>query len=175
MKKITVILSVLAAVFIFASCNDVLKEVAPKDTWIAESIHYKIGNDTISLMCYLYYSDSGTTTRNESDINPGLTIVVRASTDAGAAKLFGSGITAEKYIIKTFSKNATETVESVPVTINDTLWGVLGLVRNFSNKTTGTPECLTQAGYARFTGSFTDANWNKILAQIITANVLDKL
>lgn len=173
MKKIMAIFSVLAAVFVFASCDDVLKEIAPKDTWIAEPIDYQVENKTVSLMCYLYYSDSGTTTPKET-IDPGLTIIVRASTDAAAVEFLGSGGTAQKYIIKNFPKDTELSLTSGKVTINDTVWAGLGIVRDFSNKKTGTPECLTMAGYTKFSGSFTDENWNKILALIITESVLNK-
>ena len=173
MKKIMAIFSVLAAVFVFASCDDVLKEVAPKDTWIAEPIDYKVGSETVSLMCYLYYSDSGTTTPKET-IDPGLTIVVRATTDAAAVKFLGASGTAQNYIIKNFPKDTELSLTSGKVTINDTVWAGLGIVRDFSNKKTGTPECLTMAGYTKFSGSFTDENWNKILALIITKSVLNK-
>ncbi|QNL98292.1 hypothetical protein [Treponema sp. Marseille-Q4132] len=164
MKKIMAIFSVLAAVFVFASCDDVLKEVAPKDTWIAEPIDYKVGSETVSLMCYLYYSDSGTTTPKET-IDPGLTIVVRASTDAEAVKLLGSG-TAQNYIIKNFPKDSK--IDGGSVTINDTLWAGVGIVRNFSKKTTSTPECLSMAGYDKFTGTF---NWDGILAKLILESI----
>ena len=92
MKKILAIFSVLAAVFVFASCDHILKEVSPKDTWIKEPIDYKVESETVSLMYYLYYSDSGTTTK-KARIDPGLTIVVNASSDEAAVKLFGTGAT----------------------------------------------------------------------------------
>ena len=165
MKKILAIFSVLAAVFVFASCDHILKEVSPKDTWIKEPIDYKCDSETVSLIYYLYYSDSGTET-NKKKIDPGLTIVVNASSDEAAVKLFGTGATVKTYIIKNFSKGSKQTAGGVTVEINDTLWGAIGLARNFSRKQTGTPECLTTNEYAEL-GSFTDADWEKILAQII--------
>ena len=165
MKKIMAIFSVLAAVFVFASCDHILKEVSPKDTWIKEPIDYKCDSGTVSLIYYLYYSDSGTET-NKKKIDPGLTIVVNASSDEAAKKLFGTGATVKTYIIKNFSKGSKQTAGGVTVEINDTLWGAIGLARNFSRKQTGTPECLTTNEYAEL-GSFTDADWEKILAQII--------
>ena len=168
MKKILAIFSVLTAVFVFASCDHILKEVSPKDTWIKEPIDYKVGSETVSLMCYLYYSDSGTTTPNNTTIDPGLTIVVRATTDAEAAKFFGAGITAEKYIIKKLPKDSK--IDGGSVTINDTLWAGLGVVRNFSKKTTSTPECLSMAGYQEF-GTFTESDWDGILAKLILESI----
>ena len=67
MKKIMAIFSVLAAVFVFASCDHILKEVSPKDTWIKEPIDYKCDSETVSLIYYLYYSDSGTETNKKKD------------------------------------------------------------------------------------------------------------
>ena len=163
MKKILAIFSVLAAVFVFASCNHILKEVSPKDTWIKEPIDYKSDSETVSLIYYLYYSDSGTET-NKKKIDPGLTIVVNASSDEAAGKLFGAGATIKTYIIKNFPKGSKQTAGSVTVEINDTLWGAIGLARNFSRKQTGTPECLTTDEYTEL-GSFAD--WGKILAQIV--------
>ena len=165
MKKIMAIFSVLAAVFVFASCDHILKEVSPKDTWIKEPIDYKCDSGTVSLIYYLYYSDSGTET-NKKKIDPGLTIVVNASSVEAAVKLFGTGATVKTYIIKNFPKGSKQTAGGVTVEINDTLWGAIGLARNFSRKQTGTPECLTTNEYAEL-GSFTDADWEKILAQII--------
>ena len=163
MKKILAIFSVLAAVFVFASCDHILKEVSPKDTWIKEPIDYKVESETVSLMYYLYYSDSGTTT-NQARIDPGLTIVVNASSDEAAVKLFGTGATVKTYIIKNFPKDSKQTAGGITVEINDTLWGAIGLARNFSRKQTGTPECLTTDEYTEL-GSFAD--WGKILAQIV--------
>ena len=165
MKKIMAIFSVLAAVFVFASCDHILKEVSPKDTWIKEPIDYKGDSETVSLIYYLYYSDSGTET-NKKKIDPGLTIVVNASSEEAAVKLFGAGATVKTYIIKNFPKGSKQTAGGITVEINDTLWGAIGLARNFSRKQTGTPECLTTNEYAEL-GSFTDAGWEKILAQII--------
>ncbi|MFC2281457.1 MAG: hypothetical protein ACFNLN_07770 [Treponema socranskii subsp. buccale] len=164
MKKILAIFSVLAAVFVFASCDHILKEVSPKDTWIKEPIDYKVESETVSLMYYLYYSDSGTTTPNNTTIDPGLTIVVNASSDEAAVKLFGTGATVKTYIIKNFPKDSKQTAGGITVEINDTLWGAIGLARNFSRKQTGTPECLTTDEYTEL-GSFAD--WGKILAQIV--------
>ena len=169
MKKIMAIFSVLAAVFVFASCDDVLKEVAPKDTWIAEPIDYKVGSETVSLMCYLYYSDSGTTTPNNTTIDPGLTIVVRASSTGDAANLFqNAAATYKTYVIKNFPKDSK--IDGSSVTINDTLWAGLGVVRNFSKKTTSTPECLSMAGYQEF-GTFTESDWDGLLAQLILESI----
>lgn len=165
MKKNLAIFSVLAAVFVFASCDHILKEVSPKDTWIKEPIDYKVGSETVSLMCYLYYSDSGTTTNNET-IDSGLTIVVNTSSDEAAVKLFGSGATVKTYIIKNFPKDSK--IDGSSVTINDTLWAGLGVVRNFSKKTTSTPECLSMSGYDKFTGAF---NWDGILAKLILESI----
>lgn len=166
MKKNLAIFSVLAAVFVFASCDHILKEVSPKDTWIKEPIDYKVGSETVSLMCYLYYSDSGTTTNNET-IDSGLTIVVRASSTEEAANLFqDAAATYKTYVIKNFPKDSK--IDGSSVTINDTLWAGLGVVRNFSKKTTSTPECLSMSGYDKFTGAF---NWDGILAKLILESI----
>lgn len=143
MKKSIVFVSVLALLFCsfsIMSCSDSEDGVPGKGAWQKKTINYKSekDNSTTSLEVYLYYSDSAYTTnlRNNVTIEPGLTLIITASSDSNStASTLAQKLAGNKYVLKHYASgislndNADEQVEDSEgifnMTVGDTSWKVI--------------------------------------------------
>ena len=132
-----------------------LAKVHGKSTWQKKTVDYKAKDgDTTTLEVYLYYSDEAYTQnlRKEVTIDPGLTVIITASSDSQTSKL-AQQLVENKYVMKHYEKGASlndDTAENVEdkkgifeMTVGDGSWRVIYTALLVSGNTvaqTETPE-----------------------------------
>ena len=132
-----------------------LAKVHGKSTWQKKTVDYKAKDgDTTTLEVYLYYSDEAYTQNLRSDvtIDPGLTVIITASSDSQTSKL-AQQLVENKYVMKHYEKGASlndDTAEDVEdkdgifrMTVGDGSWRVIYTALLVSGNTvaqTETPE-----------------------------------
>ena len=159
MKKIIIFaLAALLCSFSLAGCSGDSEDGVPgKGVWQKTTVNYTArnadgtGDDTTTLEVYLYYSDEAYTQnlRREVTIDPGLTVIITASSDSQpsqlAHQLFGN-----KYVMKHYEKGAflnDDTAEDVEdkdgifnMTVGDSSWRVIYTALLVSGNTVAQPE-----------------------------------
>ena len=157
MKKIIIFaLAALLCSFSLAGCSSDSEDGVPgKGTWQKKTVDYKAKDgDTTTLEVYLYYSDEAYTQNLRSDvtIDPGLTVIITASSDSRTTQL-AQQLIGNKYVMKHYKKGASlndGTAEDVEdkngisnMTVGDSSWRVIYTALLVSGNTvaqTETPE-----------------------------------
>ena len=162
MKKIIIFaLAALLCSFSLAGCSGDSEDGVPgKGVWQKKTVNYKARNadgtdgDTTILEVYLYYSDEAYTQnlRKEVTIDPGLTVIITASSDSQTSKL-AQQLVGNQYVMKHYEKGASlndDTAEDVEdkdgifkMTVGDGSWRVIYTALLVSGNTvaqTETPE-----------------------------------
>ena len=166
MKKIIIFaLAALLCSFSLAGCSSDSEDGVPgKGTWQKKTVDYKAKDgDTTTLEVYLYYSDEAYTQNLRSDvtIDPGLTVIITASSDSQTSKL-AQQLGRNKYVMKHYKKGASlndGTAEDVEdkngisnMTVGDSSWRVIYTALLVSGNTvaqTETPEPIRKGrGYS---------------------------
>ena len=166
MKKIIIFaLAALLCSFSLAGCSSDSEDGVPgKSTWQKKTVDYKAKDgDTTTLEVYLYYSDEAYTQNLRSDvtIDPGLTVIITASSDSQTSKL-AQQLVENKYVMKHYEKGASlndDTAENVEdkkgifeMTVGDGSWRVIYTALLVSGNTvaqTETPEPIRKGrGYS---------------------------
>ena len=166
MKKIIIFaLAALLCSFSLAGCSSDSEDGVPgKGTWQKKTVDYKAKDgDTTTLEVYLYYSDEAYTQNLRSDvtIDPGLTVIITASSDSQTSKL-AQQLVENKYVMKHYEKGASlndGTAEDVEdkngisnMTVGDSSWRVIYTALLVSGNTvaqTETPEPIRKGrGYS---------------------------
>ena len=139
MKKIIIFaLAALLCSFSLAGCSSDSEDGVPgKGTWQKKTVDYKAKDgDTTTLEVYLYYSDEAYTQnlRREVTIDPGLTVIITASSDGQTSQL-AQQLVGNKYVMKHYEKDASlndDTAENVEdkkgifeMTVGDGSWRVI--------------------------------------------------
>ena len=139
MKKIIIFaLAALLCSFSLAGCSSDSEDGVPgKGTWQKKTVDYKAKDgDTTTLEVYLYYSDEAYTQnlRREVTIDPGLTVIITASSDGQTSQL-AHQLVGNKYVMKHYEKGASlndDTAENVEdkkgifeMTVGDGSWRVI--------------------------------------------------
>ena len=157
MKKIIIFaLAALLCSFSLAGCSSDSEDGVPgKGTWQKKTVDYKAKDgDTTTLEVYLYYSDEAYTQnlRSGVTIDPGLTVIITASSDSRTTQL-AQQLIGNKYVMKHYEKGASlndDTAEDVEdkdgifrMTVGDGSWRVIYTALLVSGNTvaqTETPE-----------------------------------
>ena len=162
MKKIIIFaLAALLCSFSLAGCSGDSEDGVPgKGVWQKKTVNYKArnadgtGDDTTTLEVYLYYSDEAYTQnlRSGVTIDPGLTVIITASSDSRTTQL-AQQLIGNKYVMKHYEKGASlndDTAEDVEdkdgifrMTVGDGSWRVIYTALLVSGNTvaqTETPE-----------------------------------
>lgn len=162
MKKIIIFaLAALLCSFSLAGCSGDSEDGVPgKGVWQKKTVNYTARNadgtdgDTTTLEVYLYYSDEAYTQnlRKEVTIDPGLTVIITASSDSQTSQL-AHQLVGNKYVMKHYEKGASlndDTAEDVEdkddifkMTVGDGSWRVIYTALLVSGNTvaqTETPE-----------------------------------
>ena len=171
MKKIIIFaLAALLCSFSLAGCSGDSEDGVPgKGVWQKKTVNYKArnadgtGDDTTTLEVYLYYSDEAYTQnlRSGVTIDPGLTVIITASSDKQTSKL-AQQLVRNKYVMKHYEKGASlndDTAENVEdkkgifeMTVGDGSWRVIYTALLVSGNTvaqTETPEPIRKGkGYS---------------------------
>ena len=166
MKKVIIFaLAALLCSFSLAGCSSDSEDGVPgKGTWQKKTVDYKAKDgDTTTLEVYLYYSDEAYTQNLRSDvtIDPGLTVIITASSDSQTSKL-AQQLVENKYVMKHYEKGASlndDTAENVEdkkgifeMTVGDGSWRVIYTALLVSGNTvaqTETPEPIRKGkGYS---------------------------
>ena len=166
MKKIIIFaLAALLCSFSLAGCSSDSEDGVPgKGTWQKKTVDYKAKDgDTTTLEVYLYYSDEAYTQNLRSDvtIDPGLTVIITASSDSRTTQL-AQQLIGKKYVMKHYEKGASlndDTAEDVEdkdgifkMTVGDGSWRVIYTALLVSGNTvaqTETPEPIRKGkGYS---------------------------
>ena len=166
MKKIIIFaLAALLCSFSLAGCSGDSEDGVPgKGVWQKKTVDYKAKDgDTTTLEVYLYYSDEAYTQNLRSDvtIDPGLTVIITASSDSQTSKL-AQQLVENKYVMKHYEKGASlndDTAENVEdkkgifeMTVGDGSWRVIYTALLVSGNTvaqTETPEPIRKGrGYS---------------------------
>lgn len=140
MKKIIIFaLAALLCSFSLAGCSGDSEDGVPgKGVWQKKTVNYTARNadgtdDTTTLEVYLYYSDEAYTQnlRKEVTIDPGLTVIITASSDSKTTQL-AHQLVRNKYVMKHYEKGAflnDDTAEDVEdkdgifkMTVGDGSW-----------------------------------------------------
>ena len=167
MKKIIIFaLAALLCSFSLAGCSDDSEDGVPgKGVWQKKTVDYKAKDgDTTTLEVYLYYSDEAYTQnlRKEVTIDPGLTVIITASSDSQTSQL-AQQLVGNKYVMKHYEKGASlndGTAEDVEdkngisnMTVGDSSWRVIYtalLVSGNTDAQTETPEPIRKGkGYSQ--------------------------
>ena len=171
MKKVIIFaLAALLCSFSLAGCSGDSEDGVPgKGVWQKKTVNYKArnadgtGDDTTTLEVYLYYSDEAYTQnlRSGVTIDPGLTVIITASSDGQTSKL-AQQLVRNKYVMKHYEKGASlndDTAEEVEdkdgifkMTVGDGSWRVIYTALLVSGNTvaqTETPEPIRKGrGYS---------------------------
>ena len=166
MKKIIIFaLAALLCSFSLAGCSSDSEDGVPgKGTWQKKTVDYTAKDgDTTTLEVYLYYSDEAYTQnlRKEVTIDPGLTVIITASSDSHPSQL-AQQLVGNKYVMKHYEKGASlnddkeEAVEDkngiFNMTVGDGSWRVIYTALLVSGNTvaqTETPEPIRKGkGYS---------------------------
>ena len=166
MKKIIIFaLAALLCSFSLAGCSSDSEDGVPgKGTWQKKTVDYTAKDgDTTTLEVYLYYSDEAYTQNLRSDvtIDPGLTVIITASSDSQTSKL-AQQLVENKYVMKHYEKGASlnddkeEAVEDkkgiFEMAVGDGSWRVIYTALLVSGNTvaqTETPEPIRKGrGYS---------------------------
>lgn len=154
MKKIIIFaLAALLCSFSLAGCSSDSEDGVPgKGTWQKKTVDYKAKDgDTTTLEVYLYYSDEAYTQnlRREVTIDPGLTVIITASSDSQPSQL-AQQLVRNKYVMKHYEKGAflnDDTAEEVEdkdgifkMTVGDGSWRVIYTALLVSGNTVAQPE-----------------------------------
>ena len=162
MKKIIIFaLAALLCSFSLAGCSGDSEDGVPgKGVWQKKTVNYTArnadgtGDDTTTLEVYLYYSDEAYTQnlRSGVTIDPGLTVIITASSDSRTTQL-AQQLIGNKYVMKHYEKGAylnDDTAEDVEdkdgifkMTVGDGSWRVIYtalLVSGHTVAQTETPE-----------------------------------
>ena len=162
MKKVIIFaLAALLCSFSLAGCSGDSEDGVPgKGVWQKKTVNYKArnadgtGDDTTTLEVYLYYSDEAYTQnlRKEVTIDPGLTVIITASSDSKTTQL-AQQLVGTKYVMKHYEKGASlndDTAEDVEdkdgifkMTVGDGSWRAIYTALLVSGNTvaqTETPE-----------------------------------
>ena len=166
MKKIIIFaLAALLCSFSLAGCSGDSEDGVPgKGVWQKKTVNYTAKDgDTTTLEVYLYYSDEAYTQNLRSDvtIDPGLTVIITASSDSQTSKL-AQQLVENKYVMKHYEKGASlnddkeEAVEDkkgiFEMAVGDGSWRVIYTALLVSGNTvaqTETPEPIRKGrGYS---------------------------
>ena len=166
MKKIIIFaLAALLCSFSLAGCSGDSEDGVPgKGVWQKKTVNYTAKDgDTTTLEVYLYYSDEAYTQNLRSDvtIDPGLTVIITASSDSRTTQL-AQQLIGNKYVMKHYEKGASlndDTAEDVEdkdgifrMTVGDGSWRVIYTALLVSGNTvaqTETPEPIRKGkGYS---------------------------
>ena len=166
MKKIIIFaLAALLCSFSLAGCSGDSEDGVPgKGVWQKKTVDYTAKDgDTTTLEVYLYYSDEAYTQnlRKEVTIDPGLTVIITASSDSHPSQL-AQQLVGNKYVMKHYEKGAylnDDTAEDVEdkdgifkMTVGDGSWRVIYtalLVSGNTDAQTETPEPIRKGrGYS---------------------------
>ena len=166
MKKIIIFaLAALLCSFSLAGCSGDSEDGVPgKGVWQKKTVNYTAKDgDTTTLEVYLYYSDEAYTQNLRSDvtIDPGLTVIITASSDSQTSKL-AQQLVGNKYVMKHYEKGASlnddkeEAVEDkkgiFEMAVGDGSWRVIYTALLVSGNTvaqTETPEPIRKGrGYS---------------------------
>ncbi|WP_288906175.1 hypothetical protein [uncultured Treponema sp.] len=162
MKKIIIFaLAALLCSFSLAGCSGDSEDGVPgKGVWQKKTVNYTArnadgtGDDTTILEVYLYYSDEAYTQnlRSGVTIDPGLTVIITASSDSKTTQL-AQQLIGNKYVMKHYEKGVSlndDTAEDVEdkdsifkMTVGDGSWRVIYTALLVSGNTvaqTETPE-----------------------------------
>ncbi|MBQ9630057.1 MAG: hypothetical protein IJR49_00515 [Treponema sp.] len=184
MKKFAILGAVLFALVAstaFVGCDDTTKEIlnefSPRNEWIQETITVTNSN----LYCYLYYNDTTEDVNianngiNNGKLQPGLTIVIEGTS---GNSLFNN-LAANKIVYKHFANNTeVEYGDTSKLTMTSGFWTAIGVVRKYylSDKRVSAPNCVKQStGYDVVDSSSLGEDWKKVLAVLITNEVLNRL
>lgn len=167
MKKIIIFaLAALLCSFSLAGCSGDSEDGVPgKGVWQKKTVDYTAKDgDTTTLEVYLYYSDEAYTQnlRKEVTIDPGLTVIITASSDSHPSQL-AQQLVGNKYVMKHYEKGAylnDDTAEDVEdkdgifkMTVGDGSWRVIYtalLVSGNTDAQTETPEPIRKGkGYSQ--------------------------
>ena len=167
MKKIIIFaLAALLCSFSLAGCSGDSEDGVPgKGVWQKKTVDYTAKDgDTTTLEVYLYYSDEAYTQnlRKEVTIDPGLTVIITASSDSHPSQL-AQQLVGNKYVMKHYEKGAylnDDTAEDVEdkdgifkMTVGDGSWRVIYTALLVSGNTvaqTETPEPIRKGkGYSQ--------------------------
>ena len=167
MKKIIIFaLAALLCSFSLAGCSGDSEDGVPgKGVWQKKTVDYTAKDgDTTTLEVYLYYSDEAYTQnlRKEVTIDPGLTVIITASSDSHPSQL-AQQLVGNKYVMKHYEKGASlndDTAEDVEdkdgifkMTVGDGSWRVIYtalLVSGNTDAQTETPEPIRKGkGYSQ--------------------------
>lgn len=166
MKKIIIFaLAALLCSFSLAGCSSDSEDGVPgKGTWQKKTVDYTAKDgDITTLKVYLYYSDEAYTQnlRSGVTIDPGLTVIITASSDSRTTQL-AQQLIGNKYVMKHYEKGAylnDDTAEDVEdkdgifkMTVGDGSWRVIYtalLVSGHTVAQTETPEPIRKGrGYS---------------------------
>ena len=166
MKKIIIFaLAALLCSFSLAGCSGDSEDGVPgKGVWQKKTVDYTAKDgDTTTLEVYLYYSDEAYTQnlRKEVTIDPGLTVIITASSDSHPSQL-AQQLVGNKYVMKHYEKGASlnddkeEAVEDkkgiFEMAVGDGSWRVIYTALLVSGNTvaqTETPEPIRKGrGYS---------------------------
>ena len=111
MKKIIIFaLAALLCSFSLAGCSGDSEDGVPgKGVWQKKTVNYTAKDgDTTTLEVYLYYSDEAYTQnlRSGVTIDPGLTVIITASSDSRTTQL-AQQLIGNKYVMKHYEKGAS--------------------------------------------------------------------
>lgn len=194
MKKIIIFaLAALLCSFSLAGCSSDSEDGVPgKGTWQKKTVNYTANNadgtdgDTTTLEVYLYYSDEAYTQnlRSGVTIDPGLTVIITASSDSQASNL-AQQLAKDKYVMKHYEKGASlndDTKEDVEdkngifnMTVGDGSWRVIYTALLVSGNTvvqTETPEPIRKGkGYSPLSYETEEIkknlSWKKLLIALL--------
>ena len=159
MKKIIIFaLAALLCSFSLAGCSGDSEDGVPgKGVWQKKTVNYTArnadgtGDDTTTLEVYLYYSDEAYTQnlRSGVTIDPGLTVIITASSDSRTTQL-AQQLIGNKYVMKHYENGAylnDDTAEDVEdkdgifnMTVGDSSWRVIYTALLVSGNTVAQPE-----------------------------------
>lgn len=189
MKKISMILSALMLLMcglMFTGCDEEDSLLGPLDTWCTLPLTATIeGNETVVGYLALVYSESGLSNASNSEgslksaisVQPGLTMVAWKTYDgSGDTASVLKALTSNQYVIKTFPKSETTTVndgddssDSVIIKASRTKWTALylakGALRNSENqkKHPAAPTPIANGGSWTELTDLSNFSWKNIL------------
>ena len=177
--KLIVAAAVLLCGMIFTGCKNLREAFAgPQDEWFMRQVTYTREGKEATLNVFLLYSEDAYTTENNVSIEPGLTVVVTAYTDANDIL---TELADDKYIMKTFSNTETTTItatnddsnkDSVSLKMSTTKWDIMWNLVEMESYGNRIPPFDKTEHYTKVE-SITNFSWKRILADYLIDSVLN--
>ena len=177
--KLFVAAAVLLCGMIFTGCKNLREAFAgPQDEWFMRQVTYTREGKEATLNVFLLYSEDAYTTENDVPIEPGLTVVVTAYTDANGIL---NALADDTYIMKTFSNTKTTTIsatdddsnkDSVSLKMSTTKWDIMYNLIDMESYGNRIPPFDKTQHYHKV-DSIENFSWKEILADYLIDSILN--